>query len=186
MRLAQVIALSDLISIQSGYAFKSQDYTESGHFLMRIGNVQGGKISRDNPKFVKLDKRTKPFELCEGDILTSLTGNIGRVARISETDLPAALNQRVAKLTVKDTARLSEQYLFHFLNSQNFRDILSSGGHGAAQQNVSPKAIGEIPIPLPPLEEQRRIVAVLDKAFAAIATATANAEKKPRQCAGVV
>lgn len=170
-------ALSHVVSVQSGYAFKSQDYTESGHFLMRIGNVQDGKISLDNPKFVELDKRTKPFELSEGDILTSLTGNIGRVARISESDLPAALNQRVAKLVVKDASRLTEEYLFHFLNSQDFREKLSSDGHGAAQQNVSPKAIGAIPIPLPPLEEQRRIVAVLDEAFAAIATATANAEK---------
>ncbi len=47
--------LEELISIQSGYAFKSKAYTDTGHFLVRIGNVQDGCLSLDNPKYVALD-----------------------------------------------------------------------------------------------------------------------------------
>jgi type I restriction enzyme S subunit len=54
---------------------------------------------------------------------------------------------------------------------------LCEGGHGAAQQNVSPSAINGLTIPLPTLPEQRRIVGILDEAFDGIATAKANAEK---------
>jgi type I restriction enzyme, S subunit len=169
--------LADLIKLQSGYAFKSKEYTDNGHFLVRIGNVQDGYLSLDNPRYVALDGKTEKFALDEGDFLTSLTGNIGRVARIEKTHLPAALNQRVARLKVRDASALSADYLFYFLSSDLFREELCEGGHGAAQQNVSPSAINGLTIPLPPIPEQRRIVGILDEAFAGITTAKANAEK---------
>jgi len=175
--MREVRPLGDLINVQSGYAFKSKDYTEDGHFLIRIGNVQDGCLTLDKPKHVALDESTYRFSLNEGDLLTSLTGNIGRVARVEKSHLPAALNQRVARLTVKDLDVLSKEYLFYFLKSDLFRYKLSSIGHGAAQQNVSPNAIKELTIPITKLSEQKRIVAILDEAFAGIDAAIANAEK---------
>jgi type I restriction enzyme, S subunit len=169
--------LADLINTQSGFAFRSKEYTENGHFLVRIGNVQDGYLSLRNPRYVALDEKTERFALDEGDFLTSLTGNIGRVARVEKAHLPAALNQRVAKLKVRDESALSSDYLFFYLSSEFFRENLSKDGHGAAQQNVSPSAINELTIPVPPLPEQQRIVGILDEAFAGIATAKANAEK---------
>ena len=167
------VPLSDLISIQSGYAFKSQEYAERGHLLIRIGNVQDGYISTDNAKYVSLDDRTKQFELSDGDILTSLTGNIGRVARITQTDLPAALNQRVAKFIISQPNAIAADYLYFCLGMRDFRDRLSFDSGGAAQQNVSPSAIGSITIPLPPLDEQRRIAEVLRSVDDAVASADA-------------
>ena len=65
----------------------------------------------------------------------------------------------------------------HFLCSDWFKEELIKAGHGAAQQNVSTKDLIEIEIPVPPIEEQHRIVTLLDEAFADIATAKASAEK---------
>lgn len=169
--------LGDLINVQSGYAFKSKDYTDKGHFLIRIGNVQDGCLALDKPKYVTLDDRTIRFSLHEGDLLTSLTGNIGRVARVDKSHLPAALNQRVARLTIKDVNVISEEYLYYFLKSDVFKNELSSIGHGAAQQNVSPNSIKALTIPLASRSEQKRIVTILDEAFAGIDTAIANTEK---------
>jgi type I restriction enzyme, S subunit len=149
--------LSDLISLQSGFAFKSQEYQQNGHFLMRISNVQDGQVSLENPKFVTLDRKTQAFELQEGDILTSLTGNIGRVARLTTAHLPAALNQRVARIKPKSEVSVDADYLFFALKSPLFKASLFEESGGAAQQNVSPKAIGRVEIPLPPMEEQRRM-----------------------------
>lgn len=155
--LPELTPLSDLIVLQSGFAFKSEEYQDHGHFLMRISNVQDGQISLENPKFVRLDNKTQAFELQEGDILTSLTGNIGRVARLTVEHLPAALNQRVARIKPKPSAPIDADYLFFSLKSPLFKSGLAGESGGAAQQNVSPKAIGRIEIPLPPMTEQIRI-----------------------------
>ncbi|MDT9599816.1 restriction endonuclease subunit S [Sphingosinicella rhizophila] len=73
--------------------------------------------------------------------------------------------------------RLDRIYLFYWLFSDAFRSEMEKRQRGASYPAVTDGDIRDQVIPLPPLEEQRRIVAVLDEAFAAIATATANAEK---------
>ena len=175
----QTKKLGDLVEVQNGYAFSSKDYSQSGHFLMRIGNVQNGHISTADPKFIKLpsDGSLKRFVLYEGDILVSLTGNVGRVGVMREEHLPAALNQRVARISIRKDSPATRELILLFLCSDWFREELSDAGHGAAQQNVSTKDLVEIEIPIPPLDEQKRIVAKLDEAFVGLAKAKENAEK---------
>ena len=171
--------LGELIDVQNGYAFSSKDYSESGHFVMRIGNVQNGYISTSDAKFIKLpaDGSLQKFVLTENDILVSLTGNVGRVGVIQKEQLPAAINQRVARITVRKGSPATRQLLLFFLFSDWFREELTGAGHGAAQQNVSTKDLVAIEIPVPPLAEQQRIVAVLDAAFENITIAQTNAEQ---------
>ena len=165
MSWAQVKA-GDLIELENGYAFKSDEYTEGGHFLMRITNVQQGYISKQNPKYVSLSQQPnlKQFELYEGDMLMSLTGNVGRVGILQTHHLPAALNQRVARIKIKDPRKIDKNFLFAFLNSDKTRESIEKLANGAAQLNVSTKDIKSLTIPLPPLTEQKRIAAILDKA----------------------
>ena len=154
--------LGDLIDIQNGFAFKSAEYTNSGYFVMRIGNVQNGEIELSNPRYVQIsDKRMNRFILNKGDILVSLTGKIGRVGVVESEHLPAVLNQRVARITVKDRA-IAPNFLFRFLCSRAFREGLQDAGHGAAQQNVSTKEIETVAIAVPTTETQIRIVEHID------------------------
>ena len=171
--------LGELIDVQNGYAFSSKDYSESGHFVMRIGNVQNGYISTSDAKFIKLpaDGSLQKFVLTENDILVSLTGNVGRVGVIQKEQLPAAINQRVARITVRKGSPATRQLLLFFLFSDWFREELTGAGHGAAQQNVSTKDLVAIEIPVPPLAEQQRIVAVLDAAFEHITIAPSHADQ---------
>lgn len=76
----------------------------------------------------------------------------------------------------RDETSVLSDFVFRFLQSKQ-EWINAELRQGAAQPHVYASHIAEIAIPLPPLEEQRRIVAALDEAFAAIAIATANAEK---------
>ncbi len=154
--------LGDLINIQNGYAFKSTDYTDAGYFVIRIGNVQDGEITLTNPRFIRLDKsgdkKLERFILNDGDILVSLTGNIGRVGIIQKEHLPAVLNQRVARITIKDQGA-DRDFVFRFLSSRTFRESLQEAGHGAAQQNVSTKEIESVRISIPKrTTEQRRVI----------------------------
>jgi type I restriction enzyme, S subunit len=175
----QVRKLAELVVAQNGYAFSSSDYAQTGHFVMRIGNVQNGYISTADPKYIRLpvDGSLNRFVLSEGDILVSLTGNVGRVGVIKDEHLPAALNQRVAKISIRNNSPATKEFLLLFLGSDWFREELTGAGHGAAQQNVSTKDLLEIEVAVPPLPEQQRIVALLDEAFAGLATANANAER---------
>ena len=178
--------LSEVIEIQNGFAFSSREYTEEGHFLIRIGNVQDGELNLNKPKYVSLDSKSSKFELSEGDLLTSLTGNIGRVARVEKSHLPAALNQRVARMKVSDASLINSEFLYYFLISDGFRNILTASGHGTAQKNVSTKAIGEIEIPIPPLKEQQRIVSILDEAFEIISVSQNNLRNNREEAVNLI
>jgi len=161
--------LGEVVKIQNGFAFKSSEYVDSGFFVMRITNVQDGFIELNNPKFIKASgKNFENFILHEGDILMSLTGNVGRVGAIEKDHLPAVLNQRVARITILDKNRMDWRYLFHFLKSPSFISRVIDGGHGMAQKNVSTKDIEAFEIPLPPLAEQKKIVARLEKLLAKV------------------
>lgn len=81
-------------------------------------------------------------------------------------------------LVLSDKSGLFHQdYLYHFLGSTAAYKQFDSRAAGSTVRNLNIDLVRTVEIPLPPLPEQERIVAILDEAFAAIATATANAEK---------
>ena len=79
--------------------------------------------------------------------------------------------------TIPDVTRLDRDYLYFYLLSPLFQDSLFTVAARSAQAGFSKSDIKDFPLPLPPLPEQKRIVAILDEAFAGIATAVANTEK---------
>ncbi len=95
------------------------------------------------------------------------------IGHLAINDVPMAFNQGCRGLTPYHL--LDTKYLYYFLYFN--REALDSLGTGTTFKELSSSNLANFQIPLPPLDEQRRIVAVLDKAFAGIATATANAQK---------
>jgi len=95
--------------------------------------------------------------------------------------VPMATNQGCKGLVPRKG--LYYKFLFYYLVS--IRDQLDAMGTGATFRELSGGKLKEVAIPLPPLPEQRRIVGILDEAFAGIATAKANAEKNLRNARGV-
>jgi type I restriction enzyme S subunit len=91
----------------------------------------------------------------------SLTGNVCRVGLLQKELLPAALNQRVACLRIKDYS-LSLRFLFHWLNSAVFEQDAIFSASGIAQKNLSTEWLKSYKIAIPPLSEQQHIVEELD------------------------
>ena len=162
--------LSSLCKISNGYAFKSDDYVDHGHRVMRITNVQKGFVVDDNPKFIpnEIADNAYNFKLSTGDILVSLTGNVGRVGMVLKQHLPAVLNQRVG-LIRPISPEINKKYLFQFLNSEKFEREAIQNSNGVAQLNLSSKWIESYEIPLPPLDDQIRIAHLLGKVEGVIA-----------------
>ena len=163
------IRIGDVCEILNGYAFKSENYVNSGIRIIRIANVQKGYIEDNSPVFYPIDsKGLDKYMLEENDLLLSLTGNVGRVATLEKELLPAALNQRVACLRLK-TNRISKGYLFHILNSDYFEDQCINSSKGIAQKNMSTEWLKEYEIPIYSNDEQNKIVLLLDKIRSIIA-----------------
>ena len=159
----EVKKLGEVCEVLNGFAFKSDKYVEDGVRVIRITNVQHGYIEDNDPKFYPIDEceRLKQYMLKEQDLLMSLTGNVGRVGLLDNKFLPAALNQRVACLRIKDKS-VELKYLFHHLNSELFETRCIQSAKGIAQKNMSTEWLKEYSIPIPPLPEQSRIVEELD------------------------
>ena len=157
------IRLGDACDILNGFAFKSENYVDSGIRVIRIANVQKGYIEDNIPVFYPLEtNELDKYMLEEGDLLMALTGNVGRVAILKKEFMPAALNQRVACLRLK-TDRVAKDYLFHVLNSAFFEQQCIQSSKGVAQKNMSTEWLKDYEIPMYPKEQQELIADILDK-----------------------
>ena len=105
-----------------------------------------------------------------GTVLLSSRAPIGKVA-IAGTEMYC--NQGFKNLICSDS--IYNRYLYHFLKSKT--EYLNSLGRGATFKEISKSIVEEIEIPLPSLEEQRRIAAVLDKVSDLIAKRRAQLDK---------
>lgn len=156
--------LGEVCDILNGYAFKSNQYTTSGVRIIRISNVQKGYIEDKSPVYYPCDdENVKKYELKQNDLLISLTGNVGRTALLEEKFLPAALNQRVSCVRLKEPDKVLKTYLFHLLNSDYFEQQCMKAAEGVAQKNLSPKWLFEYKIPIYSIERQKEISNTLDK-----------------------
>lgn len=124
------------------------------------------------------DRRLRP-----GDIIVEKSGGgpkqpVGRVCLFELDGRNYSFSNFTFALTVQDidrvSARFLHKFLFWFYESGRTEEMQS---HSTGIRNLDGTAYKQIKVPVPPLAEQHRIVAVLDEAFEAIATATANAEK---------
>ena len=165
------VPLSEVARAKNGFAFKSEEYVGEGLRVMRIKNVQKGRVIDDDPKFMA-PERAKEFagySLKAGDILMSLTGNVGRVGILEPEHEPAVLNQRVAQIEIKAKDQILPSYLFAILDSDKFEDAAIKGASGVAQANLSSKWVEDYELPLPPLATQLAIVAEIEAEQALVA-----------------
>ena len=158
------VRLGDVCHLLNGFAFKSKLYANDGIRVIRIANVQNGYLEDSMPCFYPwdLEKSIEKYFLEEDDLLISLTGNVGRVALVEKSFLPAALNQRVACLRIKNESYLRKRYLYHLLNSASFEDKCIKSANGIAQKNLSTEWVKDYLIPIPSLSTQDAVVNRLD------------------------
>jgi len=165
--------ISDLCDFQNGYAFNSNDYVENGIPIIRMSNisVDGNlNLTPENTKYYQTEKAEtlKKYILNKNDVVMAMTdmtkdmGIIGKTAIIDE-DNRYLLNQRVGRLTIKNSKVLDYKYLHRYTNSPLFLNYAKQQCSGGVQLNLSTKAILEHKMILPPtIQEQQEIAQVLD------------------------
>ncbi|CJD49419.1 type IC specificity subunit [Streptococcus pneumoniae] len=157
------VKLGEVCSIKGGNAWKSEHYSTDGKYLVvTISNVKGNEYI-DDTYGNRIDTVESQFILEQGDILISLTGNVGRVSKM--TEVAAVLNQRVGKLATNQ----SNNFLFTLLSNRNFEKEMVLSSQGAAQANISNNDVLNYKTSFPSLPEQEAIGSFfqdLDKAIA--------------------
>ena len=154
--------LGEVCELKSGYSFKSRDYVENGRYMIiTISNVKKGYLDLNEVKTINsLPQNIRNYQILKlGDILISMTGNVGRVCLVNKNN--CLLNQRVGKLKIKNV-NLNPNFLYYTLNRNIFEKKMISLAQGGAQLNISKKNIENFKIHLPPtLAEQQKIAEFL-------------------------
>ncbi len=134
--LETTICLADIATLKNGYAFKSTKHNTLGQWkILTIANVSGERYINDDDCncIINLPKDIQDYQvLNEGDILISLTGNVGRVSLCKAGNY--LLNQRVGLLHI--TKDVNQEFLFQILSSRKFENSMVACGQGAAQMNI--------------------------------------------------
>jgi type I restriction enzyme S subunit len=142
------VKLNSFVDIISGFPFKSNYYNENGKYkIVTIKNVQDGffvPVVTDRIEDIP-DNMNKALFLSTGDVIMSLTGNVGRVCLVYGDDY--VLNQRVVKLSAKEL--IDQSFIYALVRDKQMLTILENLSNGTAQQNLSPIKMGELPIKYP-------------------------------------
>ena len=139
----EVNLIDELIDFKSGYAFKSNTFVDQGNYnIVTIKNVKDGEFQPvcDNRISDLLSNLPDHCHLKNGDILLSLTGNIGRTCLVYGKDY--LLNQRVAKLVPKNPNLYP--FVYVMFRQRDLQLRLEAIATGVAQQNLSPIKAGKL------------------------------------------
>ena len=171
--------LSDISIIQEGPGIRKHQYSDEGIQFLTVTNILEGNVDLEkSKKYISLKEYNntyKHFTINYGDIVTACSGGSWGKSAMFLSNETLILNTSTLRLRFFDDLG-SNKYLYYLTKTDYFKNNLSSYSTGQ-QPNYGYSHYSKIPIPLPPLQEQERIVAILDEAFAAIEKTKANTEQ---------
>lgn len=171
----EVRTLDTFSEIKYGYTAKADSQPVGPKFL-RITDLQNRGVNWNNVPYCKISpKEHDKHKVIEGDIVFARTGATTGKSFLVRGAPDAVCASYLIKVRCDQRIAVPEFLSFFFLTNIYWA-IIELGIEGAAQGGFNASKLGEIGIPLPPLEEQQRIVAILDEAFEGLDRARANAE----------
>lgn len=153
--------LHKLSEINGGFAFKSIEYNDEGMRVIRISDFD--EFGFKDHKVVRhaFLPELEKFMLAERDILMAMTGGtVGKSYLVRSLPEPMIVNQRVA--TIKVSKNADPSYIDITIKSEMTQEVIRKAKN-STNDNISMAEIKSFEIPLPPIAEQRRIVAKVDE-----------------------
>lgn len=159
---------------------ESKDQSPEGIRLLQTGNIGEAVFKERNEKARYISAATfdrlKCTEVLPQDCLISrLPDPVGRACVVP------SINEKMITgvdcTIVRFKPEVSSRWFVYYSLSQAYYEQVKNSVGGATRQRISRTNLGDVLIPVPPIAEQKRVLAVLDKACGAISKAKANAEK---------
>jgi type I restriction enzyme S subunit len=163
--------------VEYGTSAKSQP--EGKVPVLRMGNIQDGGIDWENLAYTSDQEEIDKYLLKYNDVLFNRTNSAEHVgkAAIYKGEMPAIFAGYLIRIHRKEEL-INADFLNYYLNSDTAREYgRSVMSQSVNQANINGTKLKEYPIPVPPIAEQKQIVAILDEAFEGIDGAIANTEK---------
>lgn len=138
--------------------------SEKGVPYITSKNIRKGKILFENVKNISEEdyraiSNNRP--IIENDILISMIGTLGEIAIVQKSDL-YFYGQNMFLLRLNENI-INIRYFYHFFDTKIMKEYFNSIKNASSQGYLRAQHIEEVNIPLPSLEEQERIVAILDR-----------------------
>jgi type I restriction enzyme S subunit len=147
-----------------GAQLGSGDFVETGHPVITIGNVQYSGLETAKLKFVSKEKakQLSRFLVQEGDILFARMGTVGRCCVVPKEAEGWIFNYHLIRVAL-DKSKVEPRFIHWLIRaSQDIENKLEEKIRGATREGVNSKIVAALPCRVPPLDEQRRVVAYLD------------------------
>ncbi|EIG1523671.1 restriction endonuclease subunit S [Escherichia coli] len=150
--------INDIASFTNGYAFKSSEFQNSGVGIVKIGDIDSsGFISTAGMSYVsekKINVLPEEMGVNPGDMVIAMSGATTGKLGFNKTKSTFLLNQRVGKIV---TYSVDKEFIYHYLSTRIEENLSIS--LGSAIPNISTAQINNIIIPIPPSDEQVKIIA---------------------------
>ena len=164
-----VVRLVDYVNVLKGFAFSSKFFNENGE---GIPIIRIRDLGKDKTEAYYSGQYDSIYIVELGDLLVSMDGEFDVYIWKGPKGL---LNQRVCKIWTKDTTKLDNLYLYYALKKP--LKLIEAQTSQTTVKHLLDKDIKRIKIPLPPLEEQKKIAEVLSKTDEAIQKVDESIEK---------
>ena len=169
---------------------ETKDQSPSGICLIQTGNVGAGlfKNREGKARFISEQtfRRLKCTEILPGDCLVSrLPDPVGRACLLPNIGERMITAVDCTIVRPKNNILLPK-FLNYYACSSKYLSEVEKKCTGATRKRISRKNLGLVPIPIPPLPEQKRIVGILDKAFAEIDRSIANSQSSLTQISKLI
>ncbi|KJE24853.1 restriction endonuclease S subunit [Frankia torreyi] len=172
--------LEDLLAVESraitdgpfGSNLASRHYTASGVRVIRLQNIGDGIFNDEDRAYIADDhfESLRAHEVCAGDlIVASLGDNLPRVCIMPKFDVSAIV--KADCIRVRPHHSIDPHWLLYFLSAPQSRSYAASRIRGVGRPRLGLGELRRMPLPVPPLAEQRRIVTVLDEYLPRLAKA---------------
>ncbi len=156
-----ITKLDELVDVVGGYAFKSTEFVDEGIPVLKIGNINAGYFKPTNLMFWTRDEKLDKYLIKPNDLVISLTGTVGKddygnVCIMGNDYEEYYLNQRNAKLDIKNQKLLNKYYLTYALKVSEVKKRLTGISRGVRQANIANKDIQNLELPIPQIELQNQ------------------------------
>ena len=153
------VRLGDVAILKNGYSFKNTEYKPEGIQIVRISDLSGNTISTKNAVYYTENKDLEKYLIAANSILICMTGSIGKMSIVKNAP-KAYLNQRVGMLIPSEKILL--KYIYYYLNCEHVVFKWNSA-KTSTNGNIKSEDITHLCFPVPPVEEQKRIVRRIDE-----------------------